>query len=92
MSDLSPATHISYPLTILVSAFVTGMIGLGAWLLSLERKKLDKTDFSRYTSTIESRFTAMHSEIIQEFRELRARVRHVDDCPYLRDIQRRADE
>lgn|SRR5574341_405492 len=55
--------HLSIPLLLLVSAVAGILLSLGGWILSLERRKLDKEDFVVYSSKLESRLQAMQTDI-----------------------------
>ncbi len=97
------ALHTPLPFLVIISAFVMALIGLAGWALSLERRKLekesfrliraeDREDFRMYSSKLESRLQAMHSEVLDQIRDVRDAMRHVEQCPYLDDIKRRGQE
>jgi len=88
---MSEVHTLSVPFILLVSAFVASLVSLSAWILSLERRKVEKEDFDRYSSRVESRMTALHAEMMQELRDLRAALRHVDECPYLKTLGQKAE-
>ena len=75
---------------------------MAAWILNVERRKVEKKEydqhqeqdrqsFERYSSRVESRMTALHAEMMQELRDLRAALRHVDECPYLKTLGQKAE-
>lgn len=84
-SQPSDAPHgVDFPFVLLVTGFITALLMLAGWALSLERRKLDKEeaqktremdrmdaqkvrdedrkDFQNYSSKLESRLQAMHTD------------------------------
>ena len=51
------------PILLLVTGFISALLILAGWLLSLERRKVDRREFEMYSSKLESRIQAMQTDI-----------------------------
>ena len=96
------AVSMPVPLLFLIGAIASALLGLAGWVLNIERKKVEKKDYDRdrdldrqnfekYSSRVESRMTALHAEMMAAVIGLKTSLRHVDECPYLKDIGRKAE-
>ena len=85
-TEVAQATGI--PILVLVTGFISALLILAGWVLSLERRKVDRREFEMYSSKLESRLQAMQtdlttriirvSEMVQEVRsELLGEIREL---------------
>lgn len=97
-TEVAQATGI--PILVLVTGFISALLVLAGWVLSLERRKVDKTEydiqrelerkaFEQYSSKLESRLQAMMTDVTNRILTLYAIVdkQRTEILAELRDIR-----
>ena len=51
------------PIVFIVSGFISALVIIAGWVLSLERRKVDRREFEMYSSKLESRLQAMQTDL-----------------------------
>ena len=58
------------PIFALVTGFLSMLLLLGGWLLSLEQRKINRREFDGYSSKLESRMLAMQTDLALRITEV----------------------
>ena len=57
------------PIVLMVSCFISMLLLLAGWILSLEQRKVNRREFESYSSKLESRMQTMQTDLVLRITE-----------------------